>query len=185
MIHDLIDIELLRSGIKYSITINPPFSSRLDKIAIRKWYLEQMANLSQMTSCCLILFPELSKVLRPHLHGIIIIKDVSDFICNDYHYLLNYGNICIDNVSNLLKWMEYCIKGVCYMQPIIKGLPYPFSCNYDFNYIDKKYDDNIPFVTSLGDPIKHLLPSPTILKKDYTLTMLGKNIPDEGDSDEE
>lgn len=129
-------IHELNTGSLYAITLNPKWDKKPTVRNIMMFQRETYDNIKQLLYCDIKLYPELSDVMRPHLHGTLRIKNIDKFILNDYHYLITYGQMCIKVIRNdpkqdgedtLPAWIEYCTKGQNIMKNYSTLYGYPLD----------------------------------------------------------
>lgn len=111
----------------YAITLNPKnsyqFTSAKDiQFRLQKYVTAMRRLLNPIHSISYLLWNELSEpnssydkdgrdhIPRLHMHGIIMIHDVGEFLLKDYVTFSLIGNIKIHRIDSMSNWFNYCTK---------------------------------------------------------------------------
>jgi len=131
-LHESIAPEEIVRGHLYAFTFNP---KDLHDWQTKSWcgnpwkdWINACSKLfDQCKSIKLKLYPEVSKLGRPHWHGYLKVVDVPKFFLQDIHRLKLNGAFEIDTISDLMRWDLYIRKG--------QEIWGPYSVDNDCHYI--------------------------------------------------
>lgn len=108
------EIDKLSVNQSYAFSFNPEdnhqYFGKHNRVEHFREAIDIMFNKALMPYCAIDCFVETSKTGRLHLHGILDIRNVRNFVINAIPYMKDKGTFEIDTLGDINRWYAYCSK---------------------------------------------------------------------------